>query len=164
MVQAAQPTLMKRIASFLLVSRPLWGPPPPTRSWLSHIHLYSSTRRFPVESHLLLGCSHKIPNGASSAFDLSRCSTTTSNTILGLCSQGKACIAPRCTWILHWAWEHRLVELSQLPKHSSSFMGWYLSYILGWTHTKLGHAYIIIWSCRTVLSGFGSRRVLGAYL
>jgi hypothetical protein len=37
-----------------------------------------------VESHhLFLGCSHKIPNGASSAFDLSRCSTATSNTILG---------------------------------------------------------------------------------
>jgi hypothetical protein len=37
-----------------------------------------------VESHLLLGCSHKIPNGTSSAFDLPQCSTTTSNTILGL--------------------------------------------------------------------------------
>jgi hypothetical protein len=40
-----------------------------------------------VESHLLLGCSHKIPNGASSAFDLSRWSTATSNTILGLSSR-----------------------------------------------------------------------------
>jgi hypothetical protein len=72
MVQAAQPTLMKRVASFLLAS----GPPPPTRSWLSHSHLYSSPKRFPVESHLLLGCSHEIPKGASSTFDLSWCSTT----------------------------------------------------------------------------------------
>jgi hypothetical protein len=43
-----------------------------------------------MESHLLLGCSHKIPNGTSSAFDLSWCSTATSNTILGLCSQGSS--------------------------------------------------------------------------
>jgi hypothetical protein len=57
-------------------------------SRLPHNHLYPSPRRFPVESHLLLGCSHKIPNGASSAFGLSRCSTVTSNTILGLFSQG----------------------------------------------------------------------------
>jgi hypothetical protein len=87
MVQAAQPTLMKHVASFLLASRSLWHPPPPTRSWLSHSHLYSSPSRFPMESHLLPGCSHKIQNGASSAFDLSRCSTTTSNTILGLSLQ-----------------------------------------------------------------------------
>jgi hypothetical protein len=88
MVQAAQPTLMKHVTSFLLASGPLWGPPPLTRSRLSHNHLYSSPSRFPMESHLLLGCSHKIPNGASSAFDLSRCSTATSNTILGLSLQG----------------------------------------------------------------------------
>jgi hypothetical protein len=88
MVQAVQPRMMERVASFLLASGPLWSPPPPTRSWLSHSHMYSSPRRFLVESHLLLGCSHKIPHGTSSAFDLSRCSTTTSNTILGLCSQG----------------------------------------------------------------------------
>jgi hypothetical protein len=55
---------------------------------LPHSRLYPSHRRFLVESHILLGCSHKIPNGTSSAFDLSRCSTMTSNTILGLCSQG----------------------------------------------------------------------------
>jgi hypothetical protein len=36
----------------------------------------------------LLGCSPKIPNGPSFTFDLSRCSTAISNTILGLCSQG----------------------------------------------------------------------------
>jgi hypothetical protein len=88
MVQAAQPTLMKRVASFLVASGTFWGPPLPTRSWLSHSHLCSSPSRFPVESHLLLGCSHKIPNGASSTFDLSRCSTATSNTILGLSLQG----------------------------------------------------------------------------
>jgi hypothetical protein len=88
MVQAAQPTLMKRVASFLLASGPLWGPPPTARSWLPHNHFYSSPRRFPVESYLLLGCSHKIPNGTSSAFDLPRCSTATSNTILGLSLQG----------------------------------------------------------------------------
>jgi hypothetical protein len=88
MVQAAQPRLMERIASFLLASGPLWSPPPPTRSWLPHNHLHSSPRRFPVESHLLLGCSQKIKNGTSSAFDLSRCSIATSNTILGLYSQG----------------------------------------------------------------------------
>jgi hypothetical protein len=40
-----------------------------------------------MESHLLLGCSHKIPNGTSSAFDLSRCSTVIYNTILGLSSR-----------------------------------------------------------------------------
>jgi hypothetical protein len=88
MVQAAQPTLMKRVASFLLASGPLWSPPPPTRSRLLHSHMYSSPSRFLVESHLLLGCSHKIPNGASSAFDLSRYSTATSNTILGFSLQG----------------------------------------------------------------------------
>jgi hypothetical protein len=88
LVHAAQPTLMKCIASFLLASGPLWSPPPTARSWLPHSHLYSSPRRFPVESHLLLGCSNKIPNGTSSAFDLPRCSTTTTNTILGLSSQG----------------------------------------------------------------------------
>jgi hypothetical protein len=87
-VHAAQPILMKRVASFLLASGPLWGPPLPARSWLSHNHLYSSPSRFPVESHLLLGCSHKIQGGASSAFDLSRCSTATFNTILDLSLQG----------------------------------------------------------------------------
>jgi hypothetical protein len=55
---------------------------------LPHSRLYPSPIRFLVESHLLLGCSHKIPNGTSSAFDLSHCSTTTSNTILGHYSQG----------------------------------------------------------------------------
>jgi hypothetical protein len=87
MVHMAQPTLMKCVASFLLASGPLWGPPPPARSWLSHSHLYSSPSRFPVESQLLLGCSHNIPNGVSLAFDLSRCSTATSNTTLGLSLQ-----------------------------------------------------------------------------
>jgi hypothetical protein len=101
-VQAAQPRLMEHATSFLLTSGPLWNPPPPTRSWLPHSHLYSSPRRFPVESHLLLGCSHKIPNRASvtsklccrdavvhdMALGLSRRSTVASNTILGLCSQG----------------------------------------------------------------------------
>jgi hypothetical protein len=90
MVQAVQPRLIEHITSFLLASGPLWSPPPPTRSWLPHNHLYSSPRRFPVESQLLLGCSHKIPSGTSSAFDLSWCSTTTSNTILCLCSQGSS--------------------------------------------------------------------------
>jgi hypothetical protein len=88
MVQAAQPRVIERVASFLLASGPLLSPPPPTRSWLPHSHLYSSPRRFLVESHLLLGCSHKIPNGTSSAFNLPRCSTATSNTILGLSLQG----------------------------------------------------------------------------
>jgi hypothetical protein len=88
MVQAAQPRLMKRVASFLLASGPTWRSPPLLESRLPHSRLYPSPRRFPVESHLLLGCSHKISNGTSSAFDLSRCSTAASNTILGLCSQG----------------------------------------------------------------------------
>jgi hypothetical protein len=87
MVQAAQPTLMKRIASFLLSLGPTWRPPPLMESRLPHSRIYPSPRRFPVESHLSLGCSHKIPNGTSSAFDLSWCSTATSNTILGLSSQ-----------------------------------------------------------------------------
>jgi hypothetical protein len=88
MVQAVQPRLMKRVASFLLASRPTWRSPPPMESRLPCSHLYSSPRRFPVESHLLLGCSHKISNGTSSAFGLSWCSTAASNTILGLYSQG----------------------------------------------------------------------------
>jgi hypothetical protein len=93
---------MERVASFLLASLPLWIPLPPTRSWPPHSHLYSSPRRFPLESHLLLGCSHKIPSRSSvtsklccrdaavhsMALGLSRCSTVVSNTILGLCSQG----------------------------------------------------------------------------
>jgi hypothetical protein len=101
-VQAAQPRLMERVASFLLASGPLWSPPPPTRSWLPHSHLYSSPRRFPVESHLLLGYSQKIPHRASvtstlccrdatvhgMAFGLSWRNTVASNTILGLCAQG----------------------------------------------------------------------------
>jgi hypothetical protein len=87
MMQAAQLRLMKRVASFLLASRPTWRSPPPKESRLPHSRLYSSPRRFPVESLILLNCSHKIPNGTSSAFDLSRYITTTSNTILGLCSQ-----------------------------------------------------------------------------
>jgi hypothetical protein len=79
---------MKRVISFLLASGPLWIPPPPPRLWLPHNHLYSSPRRFPVESHLLLGCSHKIPNRASITSGLSRRSTVASNTTLGPCSQG----------------------------------------------------------------------------
>jgi hypothetical protein len=90
MVQAVQPTLMKRIASFLLALGPTWRPPPLMESRLPQGRLYPGPRRFPVESHLLLGCSHKIPNGTRSAFDLSRCSTASSNTILGLCSQGSS--------------------------------------------------------------------------
>jgi hypothetical protein len=92
---------MKRVASFLLVSGPLWSPPPPPRSWPPRSHLYSSPRRFPVESHHLLGCSHKIPNRASVTSKLSCHSITVpsmasglpqhnkvaSNTTLGLCSQ-----------------------------------------------------------------------------
>jgi hypothetical protein len=88
MVQAAQPRLMKRVASFLLASRPTWRSPLPMEPRLPHSHLYLSPKRFPVESHLLLGCSHKIPNGTSSAFGLSRRSTVASNSILGLFSQG----------------------------------------------------------------------------
>jgi hypothetical protein len=69
-----------------------------------------------VESHLLLGCSHEIPNGTSSAFDLTRCSTTTSKTILGLSLQGPPWhVLPHAApgfWILHWAQEHRSVEFS----------------------------------------------------
>jgi hypothetical protein len=90
MVQEAQPRLMKRVTSFLLASRPTWRSPPSMEPRLPHSHLYPSPRRFLVESHLLLGCSHKIPNGTSSAFGLSRRSTVASNTILGLCSQGSS--------------------------------------------------------------------------
>jgi hypothetical protein len=88
MVQEAQPRLIKRVASFLLALGPTWRSPSPMEPRLPHSRLYPRPTRFPVESHLLLGCSHKILNGTSSAFDLSRCSTMTSNTILGLCSQG----------------------------------------------------------------------------
>jgi hypothetical protein len=111
-VQAAQPRLMKRVASFLLYSEPTWRSPPLMKSRLPHSHLYPSPRRFPVESHLFLGCSHKIPNGTSSTFTLFRCSTTASNTILGLCSQGLSRHVLPCTWILRWVRAQRLVELS----------------------------------------------------
>jgi hypothetical protein len=83
-----QPRLMMCIASFLLASGPTWRPPPPPRSWLPHNHLYSSPRRFHVESHLLLGCSHKIPNWTSVTSGLSQHSIVVSNTTLGPCSQG----------------------------------------------------------------------------
>ena len=102
MLQAAQPRLMKRVPSFLPASGPLLSPPPPTRSWLPHNHFYSNPRMFPVESHLLLGCSHKIPNRASVTSELScrgitaprtasglpQRSTVAPNTMLGPCSQG----------------------------------------------------------------------------
>jgi hypothetical protein len=88
MVQAVQHALTKRVASFLLASGPTWRSPPPMESRLPHNRLYPSPRRFPVESHLLLGCSHKIPNGTSSTSNLSQCSTATSNTILDLYLQG----------------------------------------------------------------------------
>jgi hypothetical protein len=95
-MQAAQPRLMEHVASFLLASGPRWSSTPPTRLWSPHSHLYSSPRTFPVESHLLLGCSHKILNRAgvtlklccrdaavhSMALGLSRCSIVASNTIL----------------------------------------------------------------------------------
>jgi hypothetical protein len=77
-------------------------PPPPPRSWPPLSHLYSSSKRFFVESHLLLGCLHKIPNRASVTSELScriiaapsmssglpRRNTMDSNTTLGPCSQG----------------------------------------------------------------------------
>jgi hypothetical protein len=88
MVPTAQPRLMKRVASFLLASGPTWRPPLPPRSRLPHSHLYSSPRRFPVESHLLLGCSHKIPNWTSVTAGLSRHSIVVPNTTLGHCSRG----------------------------------------------------------------------------
>jgi hypothetical protein len=102
MVPAVQPRLMTRVASFLLASGPLWSPPPPLRSWPPHCHLYYSPTWFLVESHLLLGCSHNIPNRASVTSELScrgitapsmasglpRCNTVATNTTLGPCSQG----------------------------------------------------------------------------
>jgi hypothetical protein len=102
MVPAAQPRVMKRVISFLLASGPTWRPPPPSKSRLPHNHLYSSPRRFPVESHLLLGCSHMIPNWTSVTSDLShrgivapsmasgvsRHNTLASNTTIGPCLQG----------------------------------------------------------------------------
>jgi hypothetical protein len=88
MVPAAQLRLMKRIASFLLAVGPTWGSPPPLESRLPHSHLYSSPKRFLAESHLLLGCSHKIPNGTSFISGLSRRSTMASNTSSGPYSQG----------------------------------------------------------------------------
>jgi hypothetical protein len=102
MVPVVQPRPMKRVASFLLASGPTWRPPPPLELRLPQSHLYSSPRRFPVESHLSLGCSHKIPNrtsvtsslfhrgiaGPSMASGLPRHNTVASNTTLGPCSQG----------------------------------------------------------------------------
>jgi hypothetical protein len=55
---------------------------------LPHSRLYPSPRRFPVESHLLLGCSHKIPIGTTYTSGLSRCSTMASDASSDPCSQG----------------------------------------------------------------------------
>jgi hypothetical protein len=90
MVPAAKPRLMKRVASFLLASGPTWRPPLPMEPRLPHKHLYSIPRMFHVESHLLLGCSHKIPNGTSFTSGLSRRSTTASGASSGPCSQGQS--------------------------------------------------------------------------
>jgi hypothetical protein len=93
---------VKRVASFLLASEPTWRSPPPLESRLPHCHIYSSHIKFPVESHHLLGCSHKIPSwtsvtsglylrdtaAPSMASGLSRCSIVASNTTLVPCSQG----------------------------------------------------------------------------
>jgi hypothetical protein len=88
MVPTVQPRLMKHVTSFLLASGPTWRPPPLLRLRLPHNHLYSSPRRFSVESHLFLGCSHNIPNWTSVTSGLSRRSIVVSNTTLGPCSQG----------------------------------------------------------------------------
>jgi hypothetical protein len=102
MVPVVHPRLMKHVTSFFLASEPTWRPPPPLRSRLPHSHLYSSPRRFTVETYLLLGCSHKIPNWTSvtsglshrgiatpsMASGLSQRNTVASNTTLGPCSQG----------------------------------------------------------------------------
>jgi hypothetical protein len=88
MVPAVQPRLMEPVANFLLASGPTWRPPPPMEPRLPHIHLYSSPRRFPVESHILLGCSHKIPNGTNFTSGLSRRNTMASDASSGPCSQG----------------------------------------------------------------------------
>jgi hypothetical protein len=93
---------MERVTSFLLASGPLWSPPSPTRSWLPHSQLYSSPKRFLVESHLFAGVLSQDPKSCQCHLDtllpwhcsqrhglgLSRCSTAASNTILGLCSKG----------------------------------------------------------------------------
>jgi hypothetical protein len=88
MEPAAQPRLMKRVASFLLASGPTWRPLLQLESRLPHSQFYSGPIRFPVESHLLLGCSHKIPNWSSFTLGLSRRCTLASNTSSGPCSQG----------------------------------------------------------------------------
>jgi hypothetical protein len=135
---------MKRVASFLLASGPLWSPPPPPRLRLLHSHLYSSPRRFPVESHLLLGCSHKIPNWTSFTSGLSRCSTVVSNTTLVPLSQGPSRhVLPHAAPRFLAGRAQRLVEFSQLLKHSSSSRTWYSSTTLRWTHTIPGLCIII---------------------
>jgi hypothetical protein len=88
MVPTAQPRLMKRVTSFLLASGPTWRPPLLPRPQLPHNHLYSSPKRFPVESHLWLGFSHKIPNWTRVTSGLSQRSIVVPNTTLGPCSQG----------------------------------------------------------------------------
>jgi hypothetical protein len=150
----------------LQASGPTWRSPPPMESRLPHSHLDPSPRRFLVESHLLLGCSHKILNRTSSAFDLSRCSTTTTNTILGLCSQG--------------------LSRHVLPHAAPGFFagrgrkGWWsspnfasilldprddiLSSMLGRMHTKPGREYIMKRCHHGVLNGFGQPRVQATYL
>jgi hypothetical protein len=88
MVPTAQPRLVKRVASFLLASGPTWRSPPSPRLRLPHSHLYFSPRRFPVESHFLIGCSHKIPNWTSVTLGLPWRNIMVSNSTLGPCSQG----------------------------------------------------------------------------
>jgi hypothetical protein len=170
MVPTAQPRLMKCIASFLLASGPLWIPPPPPRSRPPHSHLYSSPRKFPVESHLLLGCSHKIPNRASVTSEISCRDITVPSMASGLPGMQhsglqyhirplltrsiKACTAPCSTWILRWVRAQRLVEFSQLRKHSSSSRRWHLSSTLGFTHTRQRNRKIIKQGSHGTLTGF----------
>jgi hypothetical protein len=70
----------------------------------------------------------------------------------------KACTTACCTWILRWVWAQRLVEFPQLRKHSSSSKRRHLSSMLGWTHTRPGHDYIIKQCCHGVFTWLKQQR------
>jgi hypothetical protein len=143
MVPTAQPRLMKRVASFILASGPTWRSPLPSELRLPHSRLYSSPIRFPVESHLLLGCSHTEWDGPYLRPPPAQHSGLQHHIRPLLTRSVKACTAPCCTWILRWVRAQRLVEFSQLRKHSSSSKGRHLSSMLRWTHTRPGYSNII---------------------
>jgi hypothetical protein len=117
-VLAVKPRLLKRVTSFLLDSKPLWCPPPPPRSWPPHSHLYYSPKKFPMESHLLLRCTHKIPN---------RADVTSEFSYRGIAAPSMASGFPKCSTVAsipHQALPHKVHQGMYYPMlHMNSSLG-----------------------------------------